>query len=210
MRSFLDLVYNFHWVIGGEAARSAQAYAGFLRQLLQRHEIRTVINLRGSNPQHSWWQYETKICRDLQVDHRDIPLNSRALPSRQILIDILDAFEISQKPLLIKCSGGQDRTSFVSALYIVFRKGWSARSDAVGQFAKWPYLHWPKRHQRWLKLFLIYADQEAKGRPLAAWIRDEYAPERLMVWLDAQGLHDVFRNLPGQPPRILNNGPPAA
>lgn len=209
MRLVLDFLYNFHWVIEGEAARSAQAYVGFLGQFLRRNKIRTVVNLRGSNPQHSWWRYETKICRELQVDHRNIPVNSRTLPSRKILIEILDTFETSQKPLLIKCSGGQDRTSFAAALYILHRKGWAARSEALGQFAKWPYLHLPKRQQRWLRLFVIYADEEAKGRPLMTWIRSEYAPERLMAWLDARGLHDAFRNLPDQPARTQKSGLPA-
>ncbi|MBS0275692.1 MAG: hypothetical protein JSR55_15230 [Proteobacteria bacterium] len=208
MRPFLSLLYNFHWVVGGEAARSAQAYAGFLRQFLRQHKIRTVVNLRGSNPQQSWWRYEAKICRELQIDHYNIPVNSRTLPSRKILLEILDTFEISQKPLLIKCSGGQDRTSLGAALYILHRRGWAAQSDALKQFAKWPYLHWPKRDQRWLRHFLTYAEQEAKGRPLRTWVRDEYAPERLMTWLDAQGLHDVFRNLPDQPKRALKNGLP--
>jgi protein tyrosine/serine phosphatase len=208
MRRLLNFLYNFHWIVDGEAARSAQAYAGFLRQLLQQNEIRTVVNLRGRNPLHSWWLYETKICRELHVDHHDIPVNSRTLPSRKILIEILDTFETSQKPLLIKCSGGQDRTSFAAALYILHRKGWAARSEALGQFAKWPYLHLPKRQQRWLRLFIIYADQEAKGRPLKAWVGNGYAPEGLMAWLDAQGMHDAFRNLPDQPARTLKNGLP--
>jgi len=202
MRSLLDVLYNFHWIVWGEAARSAQAYAGLLRLFLRRHRIRAVINLRGHNPGHSWWRYETTICRKLRIDHHDIAFNSRALPSRQLLVDLLDTFEIAQKPFLIKCSGGQDRTSFAAALYVVYRNGWGARAQALAQFAKWPYLHWPKRQQRWLKLFLVYAEQEAQDRPLGTWIRNSYVPEHLMAWLDAQGLHDVFRNLPGQSARI--------
>lgn len=209
MRSLLDISYNFHWVAEGEAARSAQAYAGFLRPFLRRHAICSIINLRGSNPQHSWWQYEAKISRELKIDHYNISFNSRALPSRQMLVDLLDAFDRAKTPLLIKCSGGQDRTSFASALYILHRKGWGARADALGQFAKWPYLHLPKRQQRWLKHFLVYAGREAKGHPLASWIRNEYTPEHLMAWLDSQGLHDSFRNLPGQHARIPQNGGPA-
>lgn len=209
MRRLSSILYNFHWVVEGEAARSAQAYAGFLRRFLRQRKIRTVVNLRGSNPQHLWWRYETEVCKDLQIKHCDISVNSRTLPSREILLEILDTFDASPKPLLIKCSGGQDRTSLGAALYIVHNKGWAAISDAMGQFAKWPYLHLPKRNQRWLRYFLVYAEQEAKGRPLIAWIRSEYAPERFMAWLDAQGLHDVFRNLPNQHARVLKNGLPA-
>ena len=47
MRSVPDILYNFHWVVPGEAARSAQAYAGFLGPFLSAHGIRSEIKLRG-------------------------------------------------------------------------------------------------------------------------------------------------------------------
>jgi hypothetical protein len=121
------------------------------------------------------------------------------------LLDLLDAFDKSKRPLLIKCSGGQDRTSFAASIYIVDRFGWSAEAQAQEQFAGWPYLHLPKRHQRWARLFLPYARSGAQGRPLRQWIADDYTPEGFMAWLDARGLADSFRNLPGQHARILKS-----
>jgi hypothetical protein len=123
------------------------------------------------------------------------------LPSRQLLLELLDAFDASKRPFLIKCSGGQDRTSFAAALFIIHRDGWNAQSLALDQFASWPYLHWPKRHQRWAKLFFVYAKQRAQDRPLREWISDDYTPELFMAWLDSEGSQDSFRNLPGQPAR---------
>ncbi len=201
MRSLTDILYNFHWIVPGEAARSAQAYAGFLTPFLRRHRIRALINLRGENQKFSWWRHEKRVCARLGVAHFDLSVNSRTLPARQLLMDMLSVFDASNRPFLIKCSGGQDRTSFAAALYIVHRNGWGAHAQALGQFAGWPYLHWPKPMQRWARLFLVYAKDQARGDSLRQWVHDDYTPEDFMAWLDANGAQDSFRNLPGQPPR---------
>ena len=98
MRSILDVLYNFHWIAPGEAARAAQAYIGFLGPLLKRHDIRAVINLRGANPGHGWWRYETRVCARRGVMHSDVKLNSRQLPTRAMLLDLIDAFASMPRP----------------------------------------------------------------------------------------------------------------
>jgi hypothetical protein len=205
MRNLGDILYNFHWIIPGQAARAAQAYAGFLGPFLARHGIRSVVNLRGPNPHWRWWHYERRVCDSLDIAHFDVMLSSRRLPTRQMLVDLIAAFDAAAEPMLLKCSGGQDRTSFAAALYLLHRKGWSAAGEAAAQFARWPYLHLPKPHQRWLKLFVEFARDSAAGRPLAEWIREGYAPEALKGWLETRGLGDAFRGLydkPGTAPGI--------
>jgi hypothetical protein len=195
MRSLPDILYNFHWVIPGEAARSAQAYAGFLGPFLRGHGIHALVNLRGANPGHGWWRYEKRVCEKLGVALFNPMLNSRRLPTRRLLADLIAAFDAAPMPLLIKCSGGQDRSSFAAALYIVHRKGWSAFDEANAQFAAWPYLHRPKAQQRWLKPFLEFAREGSRGRPLAEWIAADYTPESLKTWLETRGLGQSFRGL---------------
>ena len=205
MRSLPDILYNFHWVVPGEAARSAQAYAGFLGPFLSAHGIRSVINLRGPNEKFRWWHYEKWVTQKLGIAHFDTVLNSRRLPTRQMLVNLLAAFDAAPKSILIKCSGGQDRSSFASALYIVHRKGWNAFPEASKQFAAWPYLHRPKTHQRWLRHFLTYAREQANDRPLLEWIASDYTPEKMKVWLEDLGWGDYFRGLhdkPGSVPGI--------
>jgi protein tyrosine/serine phosphatase len=205
MRSPAEVLYNFHWVAPGEASRSAQAYAGFLGAFLRGRGIRSVINLRGANRGRAWWRSEKRTCERLGIAHFDVRVNSRTLPARQTLLDLLDAFDRARRPFLIKCSGGQDRTSFASAIYLVDRFGWIAAGEAQQQFAGWPYLHMPKRHQRWARLFLTYAREQAGELSLRQWIAADYTPEGFMGWLDARGMEDSFRNLPGQHARILKS-----
>jgi protein tyrosine/serine phosphatase len=202
MRSPAEILYNFHWIVPGEAARSAQAYLGFLGPFLSAHGIRGVVNLRGVNEDFRWWRSEKRVTAKRGIVHFDTMLNSRRLPTGQMLLNLLAAFDAAPKPMLLKCSGGQDRSSFASALYIVHRKGWGAFAEAEKQFARWPYLHHPKTQQRWLKPFLTFARDDAKGAPIAQWIAQSYTDKRLKAWLDANGLAASFRGLytPGTAP----------
>jgi hypothetical protein len=69
------------------------------------------------------------------------------------------------------------------------------------QFARFPYLHFPKRHQRWLKPFLDFAAEDARGAPLADWVHETYTPERAKAWLDTHGLEDGYKAIFTAPTR---------
>jgi hypothetical protein len=195
MRSAGDVLYNFHWIVPGEAARSAQSYAGFLGGFLRRHGIKGVVNLRGTKPGWRWWDYETRICAKLGIAHRDIAFNSRRLPTRAILLEMLNAFDEMSHPFLIKCSGGQDRTSFAAALYLLHIHGRDAQVSAKAQFSRWPYLHFPKQQQRWLRAFLRFAEEHGAAGNLREWIAINYQPAEFKSWLESHGLGDAFRDL---------------
>src|ERR1700733_11368706 len=171
-RTVGDILYNFHWVVPGEAARAMQAWAGGVRPFLKKRGIRAIINLRGRNDDLGWWKKETADARALGIAHLDAMLDSRKLPTRDMLVTLIESFDTAPRPFLLKCSGGQDRTSFAAALYLIHRDGWSVLPAARAQFARFPYLHFPKTHQRWLKPFLDFAEAEANGAPLVAWTRD--------------------------------------
>ena len=43
MRSLGDILYNFHWVLPGEAARMAQPWAGGYRAFLAKRGIKAIV-----------------------------------------------------------------------------------------------------------------------------------------------------------------------
>ena len=200
-RTVGDILYNFHWVIPGEAARAMQAWAGGLGPFLKRRGIAAIINLRGRNDDLGWWKQETAIAKNAGIAHLDAMLDSRKLPTRDMLVQLIAAFDAAPRPFMLKCSGGQDRTSFAAALYIIHRDGWQAVPAAKQQFARFPYLHFPKSQQRWLKLFPDFAQSDAGGRPLAHWIADGYTPEKLKAWLDANGFQGSYSAIFSAPTR---------
>jgi protein tyrosine/serine phosphatase len=200
-RTVGDILYNFHWVVPGEAARAMQAWAGRLEPFLRNRGIRAIINLRGRNDDLNWWKNETRLSAELGIDHIDAMLDSRKLPTRDMLVTLIESFDTAPKPFLLKCSGGQDRTSFAAALYLIHRDGWDAMNVALDQFARFPYLHFPKPQQRWLKLFPEFAREDGRGVPLAQWIAQSYTPERLKAWLDARGMQASYSAIFTRPTR---------
>jgi hypothetical protein len=195
MRSVGDILYNFHWVVPNECARAAQAWAGGVGPFLERRGIKALINLRGRNDDLSWWRKERRATKLHGIAHLDAMLDSRKLPTRAMLARLIEAFDEAPRPFVLKCSGGQDRTSLAAALYLIHRGGWAAMEAARAQYARFPYLHFPKRQQRWLKAFLDFATEDAQGLSLEEWIGKRYTPERLKQWLDGQGLAGSYAGI---------------
>ena len=115
---FLALTHNWHHVDNG-LYRSAQMYGMYVAPLLKQFGIKTIINLRGANPKSSWYEPERQICKNLGISHINSPLHSRRLPEKEALVTLLKAFETASFPILIKCSGGADRTTLASCLYLL-------------------------------------------------------------------------------------------
>ncbi|HUO02757.1 MAG TPA: hypothetical protein VMU31_08265 [Rhizomicrobium sp.] len=195
MRSLGDILYNFHWVVPDDCARAAQAWAGGVGPFLEKRGIKALINLRGRNDDLSWWKNETGAAQARGIAHLDAMLDSRKLPTQPMMMRLIEAFDEAPRPFVLKCSGGQDRTSFAAGLYLIHRNGWAALENARAQFARFPYLHFPKKHQRWLRPFLDFAREDAKGIPLAQWIRERYTPERLKQWLDGRGFAGSYAGI---------------
>jgi len=199
MSLVLDRLYHLHWVNSG-LARSAQPYLGFYPAFLRPHGFKSIINLRGPNPEFGWWRHEKRTAQALGIAHVDVKLSSKYLPSRSGLNELFTAFAQAQTPLLLKCSGGQDRTSLAAALYLLERKGAGALAEAEGQFAFWPYLHRPKSYQLWLKEFPAYAVGEARGQSLGEWARTRYDPRAFSEFLAAKGMARSFRAFQAEAP----------
>ena len=173
-------------------ARCAQPYLGFYTAFLRPHGFKSLINLRGENTALGWWRKEKRVTQELGIAHFDVKLSSRNLLSRSALFSLMEALERAPTPLLLKCSGGQDRTSLAAAVYLLGRYGPAALGEAQAQFAFWPYLHRPKKNQRWLKQFPAFAAGEVRGMRLIEWARSGYDPVAFAAWLAARGLPKSF------------------
>lgn len=184
-QTVLGIAHNFHWIVPDVAARSAQNYIGGLEHFLAARGIRSVINLRGAHPYWRWYSEETRVCEKLGLRHFDVALCSRKVPQPKLLVSLIESFDAAHRPFLIKCSGGTDRTSFAAALFVLHEDGWQRSQYARRQFARVPYLHFPRRDQRWAKRFIDYAAAEAQDAPLASWLAHAYEPARFSEWLRA-------------------------
>lgn len=131
---FLQLTGNFSTVVSGELYRSGQITPEQLDEYATRYGIKTIINLRGRNPGNIWYEAETAESRKLHIDHVDFGLSARREVSEQQAADLIALLRSAQKPILIHCKAGADRSGFVSALYLAAIKKW--RPDiAEGQLS---------------------------------------------------------------------------
>lgn len=134
---------NFHEVSPGKVYRSGQMDESHLRQTIQRYQIKSILNLRGSNPNQAWYRDECLVAGLSGVHHYDIPLCSDQHVSVSEMNEIVAVMTNAPAPLLIHCWSGSDRTGLASALYKFKAMGCDARS-AAQELTVW-YGHFPIR-----------------------------------------------------------------
>lgn len=156
--------------------RSNQPSPQRLRQYRARLGLKSVINLRGSGAQ-GFYLFEAEACRDLGLTLHDLSFSARRAPTRSALLNALDLFAVVEKPVLIHCKSGADRTGLMSALYLMAIEG-RPLAEAQRQLS-FRYLHLKSTDTGILDHFLTLYAAEAKGRDVRAWIEQDYEPERL-------------------------------
>jgi protein tyrosine phosphatase (PTP) superfamily phosphohydrolase (DUF442 family) len=130
---------NFGQVSAG-VFRSGQMRADALANTLKRHAIRTVINLRGPN-EAGWYQAEKAATLAAGATQIDIPMSSCLWMTREQFRTLVELLSAAERPLLIHCSWGSERTGLASAVCELLRPGGTIAS-ARAQFSL-AYLYAP-------------------------------------------------------------------
>ncbi len=125
---------NFGTVEPGRLYRSAQIKATSLARVVQEHGIKTVLNLRGSHPESPWYRDERAATLEAGATQVDIPLSSCEWMSKAQARALLEVLETAERPILIHCFHGSERTAMVSAFDQLLRPG-STLLDAEAQFS---------------------------------------------------------------------------
>jgi len=115
--SGMDLPFSFHEEEAGKAYRSAQPTDVELENAINLLGLRTVINLRGTHPEETWYADETAVCEQTGVQLADFRMSAGHLPEPDMLEGIVDTLKTAEYPILIHCQSGADRTSAVAAVY---------------------------------------------------------------------------------------------
>lgn len=171
----LGLSDNFATVRVGELYRSGQMDAGALAAAIAQHRIKTVLNLRGSHPESSWYRAERAATLGGGATQVDIPMSSCEWMSRAQARAVLEVLDSAERPLLIHCFHGSERTGLVAALAELLRPG-STLADADRMFSAG-------------YLYFGVGDGVVTYHQLAAyesWLRDhhhDHTPDRLREWV---------------------------
>jgi protein tyrosine phosphatase (PTP) superfamily phosphohydrolase (DUF442 family) len=166
---------NLGEVAPGRLYRSAQLSDSQFADLIRSRGLRTVLNLRGPNPDQSWYASEVDATLDAGAIHVDIPLASDQWLSREQARTLIETLDTIDYPALVHCEFGAERTGLVSALARLLQPG-STLSDGYDEFSP-RYLFVALKDGR---VMLGHLDR------YAAWLASRgeiHAPERLRSWL---------------------------
>jgi protein tyrosine phosphatase (PTP) superfamily phosphohydrolase (DUF442 family) len=105
-----------------------------LARTLRERGVRTVLNLRGANPDQPWYRAEREATLAAGATQVDVSMSSCVWMSRAQLRTLIRALDSSRYPMLIHCSWGSERTGLVSAFAELLRDG-STLDDARAQFS---------------------------------------------------------------------------
>ncbi len=108
---------NFHEVTPGVLYRSKQLTAKQFQHYIRKFGIKTIINLRGTELERKWYQGEMAAVAKNSVTHYDVPLSSTRYIPPQVLDSLMSNFRLSDKPILVHCWAGADRTGLFCAAW---------------------------------------------------------------------------------------------
>lgn len=169
-------------VVEGRIYRSAQLSGNDLEKIIEEKRIRTIINLRGGPSDSEWYVRERGIAKKNNVRLYDMMLSSRDLPAYISLMSILDVLSKSERPVLIHCRRGSDRTGLVSALALAMELD-PPLSEVRKQFS-WRYGVFPFYRSIGPYLFSQYevwlakTQQEHSRSNLFHWLEHEYTDDQ--------------------------------
>jgi protein tyrosine/serine phosphatase len=107
---------RFDTVVPGQVYRSGQPTPAHLREWTRRYGLRTVINLRGADAEREAYLLERNACREMGLTLIDIEWSALRQPGREAVRALLDALDSAERPILIHCAHGVDRSGVASAI----------------------------------------------------------------------------------------------
>ena len=125
---------NVREVEPGVFFRSGQLDGAGIEQMIQRHNIMTILNLRGAHPEDRWFAAESSVAQGYGVKYISIPLSPNEEPSVDRMNQIAATLQKANGPILVHCNSGANRTGLVSAIYELAVQG-KTPSEASGQLS---------------------------------------------------------------------------
>lgn len=133
--------------------RSPQPSPDDLRELAREHGIKTVINLRGHEPEREWWQEEHRAAQELGLRFEHFRFSGSKPPEAEQVAAYFALVEDARNwPILVHCWGGSHRTGALSALYRIQYQGWDNERAVEEMEAFW--FDWSERDRSGLKEFI--------------------------------------------------------
>lgn len=140
--------------------------------------IKTVLNLRGAG-KNPHYLFEAESCAALGLTLKTVHMSARNAPRVDRLLALIEAFKTLERPFLIHCKSGADRTGLAAALYLMVHDGLPL--EVAKRQLSFRYLHIRRSSTGILDHFFdVYAARNAQSPiDIVTWIRTEYDADQL-------------------------------
>ncbi len=167
---------NMH-PLGRQAWRSNQpGPERFAR--LREMGIRSILNLRGPSA-FAVYLFEREACAESGIALIDHQISAYRLDPRETYLELFEIFDRIERPFLMHCKSGADRSGIAAALYLMDQEGLPVER-AMEELAL-KYLHW-KGSKAGILRFLLqnYAEDTRRApMPVRDWFASRYDREAL-------------------------------
>jgi uncharacterized protein (TIGR01244 family) len=127
---------NFHTVIAGELYRSARPTPALIADYRERYGIKTIINLMGSHPEYAWYRAEKQAAEENGITFVDYKMSAQRDVTPEEVEELLAILWSAERPILVHCRSGSDRSGIVSAFYVA---GVAGGSELYAEFQLTPF-----------------------------------------------------------------------
>ena len=175
---FLRVLWqNFHQIAPG-VYRSNQPSGRQLEAINRRLGLRTVVNLRGKSLQ-SFYLFEAEVCAKHAIHLINHTMSATLAPSLDRLEHLIEVLQTAEKPMLIHCKSGADRTGLAAVLYLLLIEK-RPFAEARRQLSL-SYLHIANSpagiQDHFLRCFEVA--HRASGIEFLVWMRTVYDPAKV-------------------------------
>ncbi len=188
---FRAIYANRHQIAPG-VWRSAQPSPAQIASLARRG-VRTIVNLRGERNCGSY-RLQVEACRRHGIKLVNFPLQSRMVPTAEVIHEARKLFEEIEYPALFHCKSGADRAGLMSAL-LMYMKEEKPLEEAVKQLSL-KYGHFRKSETGVLDyLFQRYfADSREEPITFFEWLETRYDPWEIKQEFRSKGWANLIVN----------------
>ncbi len=186
---FLD--NRFYTVVEGRIYRSARLSNNDMEKYIREKEIKTVLNLAGRRDDKDWYKKQKEITQTYNVQLHDVGISPNELPDIDRIIAIVNILEHAERPMLIHCRKGVDRTGLISAIALAMekdppldeiKKQFSLRYGVIPVYRSvGPFFF--EQYEKWLK----ETERTHNKNTLLSWITHDYVDYKgnLQFWIDS-------------------------
>ncbi len=187
---FFRAVYQGFYEVAPGVYRSNQPAPPHFNRI-ERHGIKTIINLRGARDSGHYY-LEREQCVRRGITLVDFPIGSREGPSNERLLGARDLFKQVEYPILLHCKSGADRAGFMSAYYLFVHENKDV--DTALKQLDWRFGHFKQSKTGVLDFFFeeYRRHNETAPMPFFEWVENVYDPADLKNRFKPRWLWSAF------------------